>query len=79
MKNFDVLVFWTWKSEELKDLEKNLTLLESVKPKTSRIALGIYLWDYTGSLTPPKKADPTYRWGKPCAARPHGAPILASA
>ncbi len=64
MKHFDVLVFWTWKSEELRDLEKNLTLLESVKPKTSRIALGIYLWDYTG-IDEAKKADPTYRWGKP--------------
>jgi hypothetical protein len=64
MKHFDVLVLWTWKSEELKDLEKNLALLESIKPKTSRIALGIYLWDYTG-VDEAKKADPTYRWGKP--------------
>jgi hypothetical protein len=64
MKQFDVLVLWTWQSEELKDLEKNLALLESVKPKTSRIALGIYLWDYTG-IDPAKKNDPAYRWGKP--------------
>jgi hypothetical protein len=64
MKNFDVLVLWTWKSDELKDLEKNLALLESLKPKSSRIALGIYLWDYTG-IDDAKKDDPTYRWGKP--------------
>ncbi len=64
MKHFDVLVLWTWKSAELKDLEKNLALLEAIKPKTSRIAVGIYLWDYAG-IDEKKKADPTYRFGKP--------------
>lgn len=64
LKHFDVLVFWTWKSEELKDLEKNLALLESIKPENCRIALGIYLWDYT-AIDPAKKDDPTYKWGKP--------------
>lgn len=58
MKHFDVLVLWTWKSEELKDLEKNLALLESIKPKTSRIALGIYLWDYTGNTTATNMGKP---------------------
>lgn len=48
MQHFDVLVLWTWKSAELRDLERNLALLESVKPETARIALGMYLWDYTG-------------------------------
>ena len=64
MKHFDTIVFFTWKSEELKDLEKNLALLESVKPKNCRIALGIYLWDYTG-IDPAKKDDPAYKMGKP--------------
>lgn len=64
MKYFDVITLWTWKSADLKDLEKNLTMLEAIKPKTSRIALGIYLWDYTG-IDPAKKDDPTYKWGKP--------------
>ena len=64
MQHFDVLVFWTWKSEELKDLERNLALLESIKPKTARIALGIYLWDYTG-IDPAKKDNPDYKMGKP--------------
>jgi len=64
MKLFDVLVLWTWLSDELRDLEKNLALLESFKPKNCRIALGVYLWDYTG-IDPAKKSDPTYRWGKP--------------
>jgi len=64
MKHFDVVVFWTWKSAELRDLETNMALLESVKPKTCRIALGIYLWDYAG-IDPAKKDDPTYKAGKP--------------
>lgn len=64
MKDFDVLVLWTWQSDELRDLEQSLAKLEAVKPKTTRIALGIYLWDYTG-VDEAKKADPTYRWGKP--------------
>lgn len=65
LKHFDVLVFWTWKSEELKDLEKNFALLEAMKPKHCRIALGIYLWDYTGIDPDKKKTDPAYKWGKP--------------
>lgn len=65
LEYFDVLVFWTWKSEELKDLEKNLALLEAVTPKTSRIALGIYLWDYTGIDPQKKNDDPSYKSGKP--------------
>jgi hypothetical protein len=64
MKHFDVLVLWTWQSADLRDLEKNLARLEALKPKTTRIALGIYLWDYTG-IDEAQKANPTYRWGKP--------------
>jgi hypothetical protein len=64
LKHFDVIVLWTWKSDDLRDLEKNLARLEAVKPKSTRIALGIYLWDYT-DVDDAKKADPTYRFGKP--------------
>ena len=64
MKHFDVIVLWTWQSADLRDLEKNLARLEAIKPKNTRIALGIYLWDYAGS-DEKKKADPTYRFGKP--------------
>lgn len=64
LKHFDVIVLWTWKSDDLRDLEKSLARLEAVKPKETRIALGLYLWDYTG-IDETKKADPTYRFGKP--------------
>jgi hypothetical protein len=46
LANFDVLTLWTWNSDELVDLDASLAALEAVCPKTSRKALGIYLWDY---------------------------------
>ena len=64
LKHFDVIVLWTWKSADLQDLEKNLARIEAVKPKETKIALGIYLWDYTG-IDEAKKADPAYLHGKP--------------
>jgi hypothetical protein len=64
LKHFDVIVLWTWKSADLKDLEKNLARIEAVKPKETKIALGIYLWDYTG-IDEKKQSDPAYRFGKP--------------
>lgn len=64
LKHFDVIVLWTWKSDDLRDLEKNLARIEAVKPREARVALGIYLWDYTG-IDEKKKNDPTYRFGKP--------------
>ena len=57
-------MLWTWKSDDLRDLEKNLARLEAAKPKDTKIALGLYLWDYTG-IDEKKKADPTYKFGKP--------------
>jgi hypothetical protein len=64
LKHFDVIVLWTWKSDDLRNLEKSLARLEAVKPKETKIALGLYLWDYTG-VDEKRKADPTYRFGKP--------------
>lgn len=43
---FDVLTLWTWNSEEIPLLEENLAALERVAPKSARIALGLYLWDF---------------------------------
>ena len=43
---FDVLTLWTWDSEEIPELEANLTALEKIAPKKARIALGLYLWDF---------------------------------
>ncbi len=43
---FDVLTLWTWNSDEIPTLESNLAALERVAPPNTRIALGLYLWDY---------------------------------
>jgi hypothetical protein len=64
MKHFDVVVLWTAQSADLRDLEKNLTLLESIKPKNCRIALGIYLWGYWDK-DPAKADDKSYVMGRP--------------
>ena len=64
MKHFDVVVLWTAKSADLRDLEKNLALLEAIKPKNCRIALGIYLWGYWDK-DPAKADDKSYVMGRP--------------
>jgi hypothetical protein len=64
LDQFDVVVLWTTNSAELRDLEKNMVLLESIKPKTCRIALGIYLWAYWDK-DPAKAEDKTYIMGRP--------------
>jgi hypothetical protein len=64
LDQFDVAVLWTTNSAELRDLEKNMALLESIKPKTCRIALGIYLWGYWDK-DPAKADDKTYMMGRP--------------
>lgn len=43
---FDVLTLWTWNSEELPKLDESLAALEAVAPKSCRIALGMYVWDF---------------------------------
>ena len=41
----DVVTIWTWKSEDLKDLESNFAKLKQMMP-TKRIMLGCYMWDF---------------------------------
>ena len=41
----DVITFWTWKSPDLADLERNFATLKERAPD-KRIILGCYLWDY---------------------------------
>ncbi len=41
----DTLTFWTWNSNELRDLEANLDRMESLYPDLRR-AQGVYVWDY---------------------------------
>lgn len=41
----DEITFWTWKSPDLKDLEKNFDRLEKLAPRHGKL-LGCYLWDF---------------------------------
>ena len=50
---FDVLTLWTWSSEELKTLDQSLAGLEKIAPKSARIALGMYVWDFDGKKPVP--------------------------
>lgn len=44
-KEFDVTTYWTWYSENLKDLPKNLEWAKGLT-KDGRVILGVYMYDY---------------------------------
>jgi len=46
----DKITFWTWKSEDLANLERSFERLEQIAPKQGKL-LGCYLWDY-GNTAP---------------------------
>jgi len=47
LQEFDVISFWTWRGENLKDAAKNLDLVAQQTPG-KRIMAGCYMWDYGG-------------------------------
>ena len=46
LKDVDVVLFWTWKSSDLRHLERNLRRLKQLVPG-KRVILGCYLWDFS--------------------------------
>lgn len=50
---FDVLTLWTWWADELKTLDQSLAAMEAIAPKSARIALGMYVWDFPGNRPVP--------------------------
>jgi len=54
LKDVDVLLFWTWKSSDLKDLETNFRRLREILPG-KRVMLGAYLWDFSNSQLMPRE------------------------
>jgi len=52
---FDVLTLWTWNSDEIPEMEGNLAALENLAPKTARIALGLYFWDFENRRPVPEE------------------------
>ncbi len=45
LEQCDVVTYWTWRAEELNELEQNFNRLEQVS-SSSRKVLGCYMWDY---------------------------------
>jgi hypothetical protein len=45
LEHCDVITFWTWRAEELRNLADNFAALEALGPKHSKV-LGCYMWDY---------------------------------
>jgi hypothetical protein len=42
----DVVTFWTWRAENLDNLERNFAKAEEILPRACRKVLGCYMWDY---------------------------------
>ena len=51
----DKVSFWTWRAEELGDLERNFAVLEELAPSCGK-ALGCYMWDYGNRRPMPLEA-----------------------
>ena len=45
LKDVDIVLFWTWNSTDLKDLESNFRCLKKLLPGI-RVILGCYMWDF---------------------------------
>ena len=76
----DTITFWTWKADQLKDLEANFAKAERLTPGKRRI-LGCYLYDYGRARPMPVEAmkaqcETGLRWLK--AGRIDGMIFLAS-
>jgi hypothetical protein len=65
LKLIDVVTLWTWETAELANLEKNLTKLERLAPK-SRVLLGCYTTDYDKNRTPGWTALPVPKMQHQC-------------
>ncbi len=64
----DVISFWTWKSENLKDLDANMAKVMALTPGKKHMA-GCYLWDYGNQQAMPLdlmkyQCEKYYRWLK---------------
>jgi len=52
LKECDTATFWTWKAEDLNNLEENFEKFVAIAPSVRRI-LGCYMWDYGNSKPMP--------------------------
>jgi hypothetical protein len=49
----DKVTYWTWKAENLKNLENNFAKMEKMVPQKCGKVLGCYMWDYGGGKSMP--------------------------
>lgn len=52
----DKVTFWTWKADDLKNLETNFARFERLVPEANRRLLGCYMWDYGGKQPMPAES-----------------------
>lgn len=64
LKDVDIVLFWTWNSADLKDLEPNFHRLKKLLPD-KRVILGCYMWDfcYPTRTIPIELMEHQYRLG----------------
>lgn len=61
LEHCDVISFWTWEGQSLKDMEKNLAKLKSLTKGEKKFLMGCYMWDY-GNSKPLSLEDMEYQW-----------------
>ena len=60
LEKCDVISFWTWEGQNLKDLDNNLKKLKELVGEGKKIFTGCYLWDY-GNCKPLSIEDMKYQ------------------
>jgi hypothetical protein len=55
LERCDKVSFWTWRADDLENLEDNLTLVEDLAPACDKV-LGCYMWDYGDKRPMPVEA-----------------------
>ena len=70
LKDVDTVLFWTWKAEELANLEANFRRIKEILPG-KKVYLGCYLWDFGNSRPLPielmqKQSELGLEWLKAC-------------
>ena len=52
LQQFDVVTFWTWSQEDLKDLERNFERMERLSPDNRKM-LGCFMYDFSANKEMP--------------------------
>ena len=62
----DVVYFWTWNANQLRDLEQNFKAFRDLCPEV-RVRLGVYMWNFNDKAVIPRELmkhqlDCAHRW-----------------